>query len=115
MATPEYREEYYKKHRKKFLRLNKAYYLRTKAKKYIRFLKNRYNMTIEDYNKMLEKQNGLCAICREKKKLSVDHDHNTGKIRGLICTKCNTLMVPFVEHHLDLLDIIKTYLLRNNT
>lgn len=41
---------------------------------------------------MLIKQAGLCAICQkppQKRRLSVDHDHKTGKIRGLLCTSCN--------------------------
>lgn len=64
-------------------------------------IKHRFKLNISDYNKMLERQNNLCAICKKpetqlKKKynkikmLSVDHCHKTGKIRGLLCHKCNT-------------------------
>lgn len=58
----------------------------------------KYGLTVEGYNEMLSKQNGVCAICgREeyvKRKgvvipLSVDHNHKTGKIRGLLCYDCN--------------------------
>ena len=54
-------------------------------------LKKKYSITEDDYQKMLEKQNGLCAICggRGKKKLSVDHCHVTKKVRGLLCQRCN--------------------------
>ena len=62
-------------------------------------LKTRYNITIEDYNKLLIKQNNICAICGKEeistdckgkiRKLSVDHNHSTGKVRGLLCGKCN--------------------------
>jgi hypothetical protein len=63
-------------------------------------LKKCFNMTIEDYDKLFTIQNGLCAICnkeetilhhstKEKVKLSVDHNHQTNKIRGLLCTLCN--------------------------
>jgi recombination endonuclease VII len=44
------------------------------------------------YSKLLEYQNGVCAICKEApngKKLALDHDHTTGEIRGLLCSSCN--------------------------
>jgi hypothetical protein len=53
------------------------------------------DLTIAQYNKMLIEQEGRCSICggnRAKRKLAVDHDHKTGKIRGLICGVCNTLL-----------------------
>lgn len=64
-------------------------------------LKKRFNLTQSEYDLILENQNGVCAICKEEEKvidgqskklkpLSVDHCHNTGKIRGLLCTACNT-------------------------
>ena len=66
-------------------------------------LRSRYGITIEDYEKMMALQNGLCAICKkeETKKhskygnimpLSVDHDHLTGEVRGLLCSQCNMLL-----------------------
>ena len=58
-------------------------------------LKNNYNITEEDYNKLLIKQNYSCAICGTKtptgkwKVFAVDHNHTTGKVRGLLCNECN--------------------------
>lgn len=53
----------------------------------------RYGLTIEDYEKMIEDQNGQCLICEESpEKLHVDHDHTTGKIRGLLCHHCNVAL-----------------------
>lgn len=56
-------------------------------------LRRKYGMTMEDYEAMLAKQNGGCAICSRikdsHKKLSVDHDAVTGRIRGILCENCN--------------------------
>lgn len=57
---------------------------------------------------MFEKQNGVCAICKKPetakkqsgngiKRLSVDHDHTTGAIRGLLCMYCNTALGKFKD------------------
>lgn len=69
---------------------------------------HRFKMSADDYYSMLEKQNGLCAICKKpetqlKKKynkvkmLSVDHCHSTGKIRGLLCHQCNAGLGSFKD------------------
>src|SRR5204862_7451311 len=56
-------------------------------------LKRTYGITIEQYDAMLEAQGGVCMICKEprpeERTLHVDHDHKTGKIRGLLCFRCN--------------------------
>ncbi len=55
-------------------------------------LKMKFGLTQKDYNKLLEQQNGVCAICGcepNGKKLAVDHNHKTEKNRGLLCTNCN--------------------------
>lgn len=46
-------------------------------------------MTPVAYEALLEQQGGQCAICREKPGRYVDHNHTTGKIRGLLCNACN--------------------------
>lgn len=56
-------------------------------------LKYKYGLTVLQYNKMLEQHQGGCAICRQKCKtgdrLSVDHNHSNGIVRGLLCRRCN--------------------------
>lgn len=55
-------------------------------------LQYNYGLSLEAYDKLLEAQQGLCAICRHScpsGPLCVDHDHSTGAIRGLLCRKCN--------------------------
>jgi hypothetical protein len=48
-----------------------------------------YGISLDDYKKMMIKQEGFCLICNEAKPLVVDHDHKTGKVRGLLCNNCN--------------------------
>ncbi|NBU34381.1 hypothetical protein EBS40_07195 [bacterium] len=56
-------------------------------------LERTYGITLEQYDELLESQGGVCAICREMcvsgRRLCVDHDHDTGKVRGLLCGRCN--------------------------
>ena len=62
-------------------------------------LMSKFKMTEVDYNKIYNQQNGKCAICGSASygkagatKLAVDHCHKTGKIRGLLCFNCNTML-----------------------
>lgn len=71
----------------------REWYLKNKEKvcffrRRSRILKN-YNMTLEDLENMELKQNRKCLICNEKLPLKIDHDHATGKVRGLLCDLCN--------------------------
>lgn len=62
-----------------------------------------YGMTIADYDAMLEAQGGACKLCRRPpsgRRLSVDHCHSTGAVRGLLCNLCNMLM-GFVDADRD--------------
>lgn len=74
-------------------------------------LKRKYGMTMEDYEQMLKSQNGKCSICNEEKQetLCVDHDHNTGKVRGLLCRHCNHV-VGFAKDNIDILNNVINYL-----
>ena len=58
-----------------------------------RRLVKEFNLTSSDYASLLRKQSGLCAICHQPDprqiRLAVDHDHATGKVRGLLCYPCN--------------------------
>lgn len=79
-------------------------------------LKHQAKISLEDYNKILEFQNGVCAVCKKKcitgKNLSVDHNHKTGLIRGLLCSKCNKalgLLHESEELVLNLIDYMKYY------
>jgi len=60
-------------------------------------LKRNYGITLDEHTQMYEEQNGACAICKGEgdgrwKKLCVDHDHKTGKVRQLLCRNCNVVL-----------------------
>jgi len=76
-------------------------------------IKHKYGITSEEYYKMLESQNGTCKVCPQTvgyggKKLAIDHCHKTGKVRGLLCTKCNAALG--VVEQLDLVIKLQQYL-----
>jgi Recombination endonuclease VII len=54
-----------------------------------------YGITLDDYRMMVSQQEGRCRICTEYKPLVVDHCHDTGKVRGLLCSQCNRAMGLF--------------------
>jgi hypothetical protein len=56
-------------------------------------LKRNYGMTVEEFNAMLLLQDSKCAVCdKTMKQPCVDHDHDTGKVRALLCHQCNTAL-----------------------
>jgi len=79
-------------------------------------LKKKYKITLEEYNEMLVKQNGKCAVCftnkpKGKGGLHVDHDHRTGKVRGLLCHSCNSI-AGYADDNIELLEALIAYLKR---
>lgn len=92
-----WRKEYNKKYPEKQKQSSKNYRKNNKEKIRDHLLKRRFGITLEEYNQILENQNYCCKICERheskfKISLAVDHDHETGKIRGLLCSKCNTTL-----------------------
>lgn len=76
----------------------------------------KYGITSSDYDALRAKQNGVCAICdrpatgkRHCSKLHVDHDHKSGKVRGLLCAGCNR-MIGRVKDNPDVLRRAASYL-----
>lgn len=92
-------KDYYQSHKKEI----KMYPSSNPEYKKDRYLQRTYGITLNDYNELLEAQNGVCAICgnpettinkrgNRVQDLAVDHDHTTGKVRGLLCRKCNRIL-----------------------
>lgn len=104
-----------KKHRDKVYAWDKAWRQKNpdRVKQYYRSvdLKRHFGITVQEYDLLLEKQQGRCLICLsiDDKKLAVDHDHKTGRIRGLLCQRCNTTLGR-VEDSIELLERMISYL-----
>ncbi len=105
------KERKYKKTDKHKLRIRRSH------------LKQTYKLTLEQYDEMLEKQGGVCAICGKAevmvhqngsvKRLAVDHNHDTGQIRGLLCARCNAALGQFgdnIEHLRSAINYLTTYI-----
>lgn len=76
-------------------------------------LKRRFGVTAEQYMAMFDAQGGTCAICHRKPrkyKLAVDHDHDTGAIRGLLCSRCNHRLLGSANDSVDVLQRAIDYL-----
>jgi hypothetical protein len=80
--------------------------------------KHKFGVSADDHDRMLAAQNGVCAICKRPehrkasgvvKALAIDHDHATGKIRGLLCDMCNHALGNF-EDDVDRMHIAIAYL-----
>jgi hypothetical protein len=118
--------KYHQANRKKMIIKSKAYHQRMKRERpdYVlkqqrkRSLAKLYGLSTEEYNIMFESQRGLCAVCclpdssRRDGRLSVDHNHKTGKIRQLLCTKCNLALGAVgdkIENLLSMIEYIKKH------
>lgn len=79
-------------------------------------LKRKFGITLKEYNEKLISQEEKCAICGKVvedngKALAVDHNHNTGEVRGLLCNNCNAA-VGFVGENIDIAKKMIKYLER---
>lgn len=91
---------------------------KNKAKVWGYRIKEKYSLSPEEYKMVFNQQLGSCAICKTlqnnlKKPLFVDHNHQTAKIRGLLCTRCNSALGFVNENPNILLSMIK-YLYEHN-
>lgn len=94
---------HYYRNKEKILSQKKKRY--STEKRYGVHLKKVYGITLEQYNEMYKAQGGRCLICERHRdellhKLRVDHDHELGIVRGLLCQHCNSL-IGYVPGRID--------------
>ncbi len=119
------RKEYKKQWRLKNIEREKEkkveYYKQNKEAQRERDLQSKYKISLEDYNNMFVAQEGKCACCGISEaelqikydsfhaRFCVDHDHQTNKVRQLLCHKCNTL-IGYLEKRKDILGKALAYI-----
>lgn len=112
-----YKVEWHKRNRDIVNKRSRKYYKNNKQKVLAYSRKRLYNILEKEYQLLLKEQNFVCAICKSKcatyENLSVDHCHNTNKIRGLLCNRCNRALGMF-EDNISLLKKVIKYLEKND-
>lgn len=124
-----YKEQWYKKNESEILRKRREYYYsdhqrslerskeyrhKNKSKLRVRELEGNHNIKEKHIRDLMDKQRGCCAICGDSlvnpdsyRSFSVDHNHETGNVRGLLCHSCNTSLGLLKENPSILFSMIK--------
>jgi len=113
--------KYYENHSESIKKANKKYREKNKGRlkevEKRRIMKKRYGLSHDDWLKMWEDQNGKCSICGESfvnpNDAFVDHNHDTNKVRGLLCRNCNFAIGLFKDNP-ELTIKATEYLLKNH-
>jgi len=117
------RRKHYQKNKVRIIAVAKKYREKNRERVLHAKRKQTYGITKEQYNKMLEQQNFVCAVCKNpessrvgkgncadyKNSLSVDHNHKTGKIRGLLCSKCNRAL-GYLQESVEIMQSLISYI-----
>lgn len=96
LEDPTYREKVLAKNKIRVAARTEEYKLNTRLR--------RYNMSMADYTALYNSQSGLCGICTKpfiglySRSVHIDHDHAHGKVRGLLCSDCNTSLGKFGDN-----------------
>lgn len=102
-------KEYYqnsKKHRKEYRQTHKEHISEMRRKRHYR---EKYNLTLEEIDQMLIAQNHRCALCGKsliETKRYIDHSHETDKVRGILCHKCN-VGLGYLQYFYDDPELLK--------
>ena len=114
----EYKRQYRIDHKEQYRNYSRQWYQRNKKKvaaiRRKHKIEIKYGITLEEYDRMYNQQDGKCAICHTHQKklirrLSVDHNHLDNKIRGLLCDKCN-VGIGFFDDNTKLLQKAINYI-----
>lgn len=119
----EYMRDWNSKNRAKVRAFQKVWRQKNKGICQNSQLKSMYGITLKEYNELLKEQNNVCAICgngetakqkglKKKKNLAVDHCHSTNKVRGFLCSRCNTVLGS-TNDSIEILEKMIEYLKRN--
>ena len=108
-------EELKRKSSEKVLARARKWYYDNKQRVRDRQIKKKFGMTPEEYDQKLKSQFGSCELCDRifDYNLCVDHDHKTGKNRGLLCFTCNAIVGHYELGNLPSEESIKDYLRRH--
>lgn len=110
-----YTYKYRSEHREEWIKYSAEYRKRNKEIARIKKILKTYNLTVEEYERIFSNQNHKCAICGKKDFApKIDHDHATGKVRGILCFTCNCALGAFNDN-ISLLKSAIFYLNANNT
>lgn len=103
----------YHKKRNHYLEKNMKYRIKHPETLRSYKLKTKYGISISEYEELYKSQNGKCFLCESKDNLCIDHNHISGKVRSILCKKCNTAlgmvndnslllrkMADYIERHL---------------
>lgn len=113
----EWAKQYRLSHKKELKEWGKNWYKKNKEKVRNSTLLYKYGLSITEYNYRFSEQNGCCVICEKHQSeltqaLAVDHCHENGKVRGLLCSKCN-IALGNVDEDINILLSMVDYLIKN--
>lgn len=109
MTTKKYEGSFQERGRQAVAAYKERHYTRVRESARWQKLKASFGLSKEEYISLLEKQSNVCAICsqpetsidgknKKTRYLAVDHCHTTGKVRGLLCTRCNNALGGFMDN-----------------
>lgn len=114
-----YQKQYRSERREQMVKYSQAYKLRHPDRVRDQWYRTNYGIGLAQYEAMLADQGGRCAACQEvppsdakkasQRMLNVDHDHETGEVRGLLCSRCNRIL-GFAEDRPAVLLALVAYL-----
>lgn len=115
---PERHKQYHKEYSKRYWQAHKDRRKRVGRKQPKEYaLQRKFKITLADYEQLQASQDNVCAICGcpeaiilatgKRKSLAVDHDHKTGKIRGLLCSLCNTALGLLREDSIRIIGMLR--------
>jgi len=109
---------YVKRNKQKYLNYQKKYHQEHRLEHRSQNLKQNYGISLKEWEVLFKKQQGRCAICKThqaelKRRLDVDHNHLTGKVRNLLCSRCNRV-IGGANEDIGLLKNIIKYLEKHN-